>query len=60
MQPSREAAGTILQVDDRGIHAAVAGGTLIISRIKTETGKKLAGAELAAELGIKAGDRFIT
>jgi methionyl-tRNA formyltransferase len=60
MQPSEKAPGTILQVDERGIHAAVAGGSLIISRIKTETGKKLPGAELAAGLGIKVGDRFLT
>lgn len=53
-----KAPGAILHIDDQGIHAAVAGGRLLIGRAKTEKGKKVAGPELAAELGMKAGDRF--
>jgi methionyl-tRNA formyltransferase len=55
-----KAPSTILHVDDQGIHTAVAGGKLVIGRAKTEKGKKIAGSELASELGIKTGDRFIT
>ena len=57
-QPSDAVLGTVIKLDDRGMHLAVSGGELTVGRAKTEKGKKLAGAELAAELGIKPGDRF--
>jgi len=53
-----EAPGTVLTIDERGIQAAVSGGKLIVARMKTETGNKVAAAELGAQLGIKVGDRF--
>lgn len=55
-----KAPGTILNIDNQGIYAAVAGGQLVIGKAKTEKGKKVAGPELATELSMKAGDRFIT
>jgi methionyl-tRNA formyltransferase len=52
------APGTILGIDEQGVHVAVSGGRLVVARMKTETGNKSAAAELAAELGINVGDRF--
>ena len=57
-QPADAAPGTVVQVDECGIHLAVSDGQLTVGRAKTEKGKKLAGFELAAELGLKPGDRF--
>jgi len=52
------APGTILGIDERGIHAAVSGGRVIVERMKTETGNKVAAAEVGSKLGIRVGDRF--
>jgi len=53
-----KAPGTILQIDDQGIHVAVSGGKLIISRVKTDQGKKVSAADFSAEQGLKIGDQF--
>ncbi|MFC1814127.1 methionyl-tRNA formyltransferase [Thermodesulfobacteriota bacterium] len=50
--------GTILQIDDQGIHAAVSGGKLIITRVKAGKGKKITAAEFATEKGLNVGDAF--
>lgn len=50
--------GTVIAVDERGLHLAVEGGRLIVGRAKAGKGKKVAGSELAGELGLKPGDRF--
>lgn len=47
--------GTILRIDDQGVHVAIAGAQLIIGKIKG-TGKKLPGAEFAADQGLNVGD----
>jgi len=51
-----KAPGTILQIDDMGIHVAVPGGKLIASRVKPGKGGKVPAAEFAAEKGLKIGD----
>ena len=48
--------GTILSIDDQGIHTAISGGELIISKVKLGHGKKNAAGEFASEQGLKAGD----
>jgi methionyl-tRNA formyltransferase len=53
-----KAPGTILAVDDKGIHVAVSGAKLIAGKVRPAKGKKVAAAEFAAEQGLKAGDRF--
>lgn len=53
-----KAPGTILAVDDQGIHVAVSGATLVAGKVRPAKGKKVAAAEFAAEQGLKAGDVF--
>jgi methionyl-tRNA formyltransferase len=50
--------GTILAVDDKGIHVALSGATLVAGKVRPAKGKKVAAAEFATEQGLKAGDRF--
>lgn len=50
--------GTILAVDDQGIHVAVSGATLVAGKVRPAKGKKVAAAEFATEQGLKAGDSF--
>jgi len=53
-----KAPGTILAVDDQGIHVAVSGAKLIAGKVRPAKGKKVAAAEFAAEQGLKVGDMF--
>ena len=53
-----KAPGTILAVDDQGIHVAVSGAKLVAGKVRSAKGKKVAAAEFAAEQGLKAGDMF--
>ena len=53
-----KAPGTILDIDDQGIHAAVSGGRLIVGKVRPAKGGKAAASDFAAEQGIKAGDMF--
>jgi len=55
-----DAPGTILNVDDKGIHIALSGGRLIVGKVRPVKGGKMAAAEFAAEKGLKAGDTFDT
>ncbi len=48
--------GTLLNVDDTGLHIAVTGGRLIIDKVKPGKNKKTAAADYAAEQGLKPGD----
>jgi methionyl-tRNA formyltransferase len=59
-EPTDEATGTILQIDDLGMHVAISGGKLIISKIKSDQTKKLPAGEFATEQGMKTGDQFDT
>ena len=54
------APGTIVHIDDRGIHVAVSDGRLIIGKARAAHGPKVPGAELAAERGLKTGDKLGT
>lgn len=53
-----KAPGTILAVDDQGIHVAVSGAKLVVGKVRPAKGKKVAAAEFATEQGLKAGDMF--
>lgn len=57
-QPTTEAPGTILAIDEQGIQVAVDGGCLLVAKVKPDTGKKAAAAEVAADRGFKSGDKF--
>ena len=50
--------GTILRIDDKGMHVAVSGGVIIVSKVRQAKGGKVAAAEFAAEQGIHAGAVF--
>ena len=52
--------GSILAIDDQGIHVAVSGATLVVGKVRPAKGKKVAAGEFAADQGLKAGDRFDT
>jgi methionyl-tRNA formyltransferase len=53
-----KAPGTILAVDEQGIHVAVSGARIVAGKIRPAKGKKVAAAEFAAQQGLKAGDMF--
>ncbi|MBW2555640.1 MAG: methionyl-tRNA formyltransferase [Deltaproteobacteria bacterium] len=53
-----DAPGTILDVDDKGIHIALSGGRLVVGKVRPAKGGKVAASDFAAEQGIKAGDMF--
>lgn len=55
-----DAPGTLLNVDDKGIHIALSGGILIVGKVRPVKGGKMTAAEFAAEKGLKAGDKFDT
>ena len=55
-----DAPGTILNVDDNGIHIALSGGKLIVKKVRPVKGGKMGAAEFAAEMGLKPGDTFDT
>ena len=55
---SDKAPGTILGIDDKGIHVALSGGRLAVGKVRPAKGGKVASVEFAAERGLKAGDRF--
>ena len=50
--------GTILDIDDQGIHIALSGGKLVVGKVRPAKGGKVAASDFAAEQGIKAGDMF--
>ena len=58
--PTAESSGTILHVDDRGIHVAVSRGRLIIGKARAVHGGKVPASDLAAERGLKPGDQLGT
>ena len=55
-----DAPGTLLNVDDKGIHIALSGGILIVGKVRPVKGGKMTAAEFATEKGLKAGDTFDT
>jgi methionyl-tRNA formyltransferase len=59
-KPSEKAPGTILNIDDQGIHTAVSGGELLIGKVKLGPGKKMPASEFASEQGLKVGDKLGT
>ena len=50
--------GTILAIDGQGVHVALDQGALIVGKMRTPEGKKMAAAECAASLGLQAGDQL--
>ncbi|MCU0587361.1 MAG: hypothetical protein MUF52_04320 [Syntrophobacteraceae bacterium] len=57
-EPSPAAPGTILALDNQGLHVAVSGARLIIAKVRSATGGKVSAADWAQEKGARAGDRF--
>lgn len=56
--PIDKTPGTILQIDDEGMHVAALDAKLIIGKIKSDKGKKMPANEFANQEGLKPGDRF--
>jgi len=52
--------GTVLEIDDQGMGIAVSGGKLVVSKVRTTKGGKVAAADFATELGFKTGGVFDT
>jgi methionyl-tRNA formyltransferase len=50
--------GQVTDVSDAGVQVATADGQILVKRLRPEKGKKVAAAEWAAEVGLKAGARF--
>ncbi len=59
-EPADKSPGTILDIDDQGIHVAVSGGKLVATKVRPAKGGKVAAAEFASEYGLKTGDVFDT
>ena len=59
-EPADQSPGTILDIDDQGIHVAVSGGKLVSTKVRPAKGGKVAAAEFASEYGLKTGDVFDT
>ncbi len=57
-ESTAKAPGTILAIDDKGIHVAVSGAKLVVGKIRPAKGRKVPAAEFAAEQGLSAGDVF--
>ena len=53
-----KAPGTILGIEDKEIHVAVSGATLVVGKVRPAKGKKVAAAEFTAERGLNSGDVF--
>lgn len=56
-EPTTERPGTIVASDQHGLHIAVAGGRLIVGRVRSSTGKESAST-WASQAGCRIGDRF--
>lgn len=50
--------GTVLKIDDKGIHVAVSGGKLMVGKVRPAKGPKVAASEFAMDRGINVGDLF--
>ena len=50
--------GTILGIEDKRMHVAVSGATLVVGKVRPAKGKKVAAAEFAAERELNSGDVF--
>ncbi len=50
--------GSIAGVDERGLRIAVAGGELLVAKVRTPSAAKMDGAAFAAAHDIHPGDRF--
>jgi methionyl-tRNA formyltransferase len=57
-EPTDKEPGTVFQIDDQGVHVAVSGERLIISKAKTGQGQKVPAADFAAERGIRVGNKL--
>jgi methionyl-tRNA formyltransferase len=48
--------GTVISVDETGMTIAGHGGSIVISRVKTESGGKLSAADFPGQLTVSVGD----
>ncbi len=53
------APGTIAGKDKEGLRIAVAGGELLVAKVRADSGGKMDSAEWASASGIEPGDRFL-
>jgi len=58
LEPNNEPPGTVLGIDEKGIHMAAAGGTLIVGKLRSADTGKVSGAEFAEKKGLKPGSRM--
>jgi hypothetical protein len=52
------ALGTITGLDLKGVRIAVAGGELLVAKVRTASAGKIDAASWAAAASVKPGDRF--
>ena len=57
-EPTEETPGTVVQVGSEGFQVAVAGGKIVVGKVRAETGGKVEAATFASEKGLKVGERF--
>jgi len=50
--------GTVLGIDQEGIHLAVPGGKLVVGKVRSSSTGKISGMEFAEQQGLKAGDQL--
>jgi methionyl-tRNA formyltransferase len=58
MEPQRAEPGTVLKIDDSGIHVALLGARLTIAGVRPGKLGKQAASQWAAEVGLEAGTRL--
>ena len=53
-------AGTVIRIDQRGLHVACRGGVVAIRELQAPGRKRVTAAQFAAGRGVEVGDRFST
>lgn len=57
-EQTAQAPGTIVDVDQAGVHIAIPGGRLVAGKVRSTKTGKLTGTEFAEQQGLKAGDEL--
>jgi methionyl-tRNA formyltransferase len=58
-EPVADKPGTIVQIDSGGVHIAVNGGRLAVTKIRSGKSPKMSAGNFAAENGLRVGDRLV-
>jgi methionyl-tRNA formyltransferase len=53
------AAGSVVAIDQKGLHVAVPGGKLLVGKIRSSSSGKISALEFAEKHGLKAGDQLM-